>query len=484
MCGGQTGNILRHVPRVLPGIAFGVVGAVAAGAGVERGAEAAIALARAHEAGVLVEGIAPVAGTLVEGCRHIGLAHRLCHARDGPIIEGVFQRLAGRFTFFVDRHVAQLTVLRDAIVRTVVGGLHHRLQRLVRVETTDTLHVGIGDHRHRVVADHAPVFQAMERPHRQHAVGTVLMMGQHGIDEIAVALLRLHQGQQGVQGTVGIPQRERRIIRIALGLVYGVVGAAVLAVGIHEQRRPQQRVVQRGVGAATRVLRRIDIQHRQRLRPLLLCLRAHAVEIEVGHFGIEVGDGARLADRRDRHLHHQRRLQLAEVERAHQLPPLDLRALFRVLLARGRKALVDDVLLGVVQFVAGQRPRETHREVQLAAGCPTAGLAETGDGAIATHAHPRPQDLPWVVIHAGAHVQQHLGLGALRECVAMHAHAGAGGQFGAHLVVVQGDRVVARLGLLVVMAEARGVTTARLFRVAALQARVAGERHQQDVAQV
>ena len=44
----QPGDVLRHVPRVLPGVALGVVGAVAAGAGVERGAERAIALAGAH----------------------------------------------------------------------------------------------------------------------------------------------------------------------------------------------------------------------------------------------------------------------------------------------------------------------------------------------------------------------------------------------------------------------------------------------------
>ncbi|KAG1319397.1 hypothetical protein G6F63_014762 [Rhizopus arrhizus] len=66
----------------------------------------------------------------------------------------------------------------------------------------------------------------------------------------------------------------------------------------------------------------------------------------------------------------------------------------------------------------------------------------------------------------------------------MHAHPRTGGQLGAHLVVVQGDRVVARLGPLIVVAEARGITAARLFRIAALQARRAGERHQQDVAQI
>ncbi|KAG1249386.1 hypothetical protein G6F68_013364 [Rhizopus microsporus] len=175
------------------------------------------------------------------------------------------------------------------------------------------------------------------------------------------------------------------------------------------------------------MFRCIDIEHRQRLRPFLFGLRTHPVEIEIRHFGIQVGDGAGLADRRNGNLHHQRCVQLAERERADQLPALDLRTLRWVLLARRREALVNDILLGVVQFMPGQRAREAHREVQLAARCPAAGFAEAGHRAIGAHPHPRPQHLARVVVHAGAHVQQHLGLGALRERIAMHAHPRTGG---------------------------------------------------------
>ena len=131
----------------------------------------------------------------------------------------------------------------------------------------------------------------------------------------------------------------------------------------------------------------------------------------------------------------------------------------------------------------GQRAREAHREIQLAARRPAARLAEAGHRAVGTHPHPRPQHLARVVVHAGAHVQQHLGVGTLGERIAMHAHAGTGGQLGTHLVIVQPDRVVARLRFLVIMAEAGGIA-ARLLRIATLQAGTAGERHQQDVAQI
>ncbi|KAG0732311.1 hypothetical protein G6F23_014444 [Rhizopus arrhizus] len=110
------------------------------------------------------------------------------------------------------------------------------------------------------------------------------MVGEHGIDEVAVALLRLDQGKQRMQCTVGVPQRKRGVIRVALRLVHGVVRAAVLAVGIHEQRRPQHGVVQRGVGTAACMFRCIDIEHRQRLRPFLLAMAPALLTGEMATF--------------------------------------------------------------------------------------------------------------------------------------------------------------------------------------------------------
>src|SRR5690606_29769548 len=103
------------------------------------------------------------------------------------------------------------------------------------------------------------------------------------------------------------------------------------------------------------------------------------------------------------------------------------------------------------------RAREAHREVQLAAGRPAAGFAEAGDGAVGAHADTRPLHLAGVVVHRGAQVDQHVRRLVLLEGVAVHAHARAGGEFGAHAVVVQGDGVVAGFGALAVVREARGV---------------------------
>lgn len=66
----------------------------------------------------------------------------------------------------------------------------------------------------------------------------------------------------------------------------------------------------------------------------------------------------------------------------------------------------------------------------------------------------------------------------------MHADPRAGGEFGAHAGIVQGDRVVAGLGALAGMAETRGVTAVGHARIAAFDLRFAGHRHQQHIAEV
>src|SRR3546814_7774507 len=56
----QPALVVRHEPRILPGVPLGIVAAVIDRGGVEGGAEAAVALARAQKAGLGVEAVAPV----------------------------------------------------------------------------------------------------------------------------------------------------------------------------------------------------------------------------------------------------------------------------------------------------------------------------------------------------------------------------------------------------------------------------------------
>src|SRR3546814_6418413 len=53
----QPALVVRHEPRILPGVPLGIVAAVIDSGGVEGGAEAAVALARAQKAGLGVEAV-------------------------------------------------------------------------------------------------------------------------------------------------------------------------------------------------------------------------------------------------------------------------------------------------------------------------------------------------------------------------------------------------------------------------------------------
>lgn len=287
-----------------------------------------------------------------------------------------------------------------------------------------------------------------------------------------------------MQGAVGVPQREGGVIGPAICLMHRIVRPAVAAVAVHEQRWPQQGVIERGVELGALLRGALCIDRRQRLRPLCACIGAYAIEIEARHFGVEVGDGAGLADRRERHLHHQRCAVVGDVEHTDQLPAFDLRALRRILFARWWETLVWDVLFGVMQLRGSERTREAHGEIQLPAGRPAACFAKAGHRAIAAHPQPRPLHLAGVVVQAGAQVDEHMRRRAFRELIAMHAHARAGGEFGADVAVFQGHCVIAGLRLFAGVVELRGIAAARLAGVPAFELDVAGLRHQQDVAQI
>ena len=117
-----------------------------------------------------------------------------------------------------------------------VAGGHHGLEQLLgRVASEGAvgfseMDIGFEHHGHGMVAYHAVRLVAGQLPHGQ--LTTLLEVLHGGVDEVDGAL-GLYLCQQGVQGTVGVPQREDRVhFPTLVGDMYLTVGATITAVHV------------------------------------------------------------------------------------------------------------------------------------------------------------------------------------------------------------------------------------------------------------
>ena len=145
----------------------------------------------------------------------------------------------------VVRHVAEADIFWNVSIIRQCGAAVHRIENLFGW-LDNAFCDGVGKHRDGVVTYHAPVFVAHVRPHRKHVMYALLIMFQHRLHEVGIAL-RLQHVHQRMEGTVGVPKREHGVVGEAVGMVYVVVETAVVAVDVHVDRRIYHGVIQRSV---------------------------------------------------------------------------------------------------------------------------------------------------------------------------------------------------------------------------------------------
>ena len=287
---------------------------------------------------------------------------------------------------------------------------------------------------------------------------------------------RLHDGEQGVQGAVGVPQGEDGVVGESVGGVDVLVQAAVAAVDVLVDHGAEHGVVEGRVeDRLPVVVQGLDSDPAQLAVPGGAGLGPGGVEVPAGSLGGQVGQGAGPAHRRQGHLDLQLLAGLhVEIEVGADLAAghlgevvLLVEAAPEAPVGRGVQALVA---------VGGERLAEGDGEVDGAGAGPAGGHAPAGDQRVVLHPHEGPHVLARVVVDVGREVQQHPGRTALAERVTVAAGAGGGGQLDADAVVVQRDRVIAGLGGLGGVAEARHRRRG--------QVHLPQHRQQRDVAQV
>ncbi len=159
---------------------------------------------RLHEAAVMVEHVAVVARAITQHAVVVVGAGSLGELRDGPVVVGVLERLARRFPFLVAGHIAQAAIVGQAAIIVVHGAFTEQRPCACIVDAGEPLRLRLGQHHRRVVADHAAGFDALQRPDRS-AVGTFGRHADQTVDQAGHAM-RLHEREQGMQGTIGVPQ--------------------------------------------------------------------------------------------------------------------------------------------------------------------------------------------------------------------------------------------------------------------------------------
>ena len=121
-----------------------------------------------------------------------------------PIVVGIFKSLGDRFLLLVERHVAEGGIFRNAVVVRVGGGGLHRLEGALVVESTHAFEHHVCQHRAGVIADHAPGLAAVERPDREHLLGTFVEMGEHRVGDVCLKRL-VDEVEKRVESPVSVP---------------------------------------------------------------------------------------------------------------------------------------------------------------------------------------------------------------------------------------------------------------------------------------
>ena len=266
----EPGHVVRDVPAVLPARPFGDVAAFHVAVRVERRAPVALRVLPAHQAGGGIEDVAEVGGALPEGRRVVGLAECLRHHRHAPIVVRVLQGLRDGLVLLIERDPAELRVGGHLVVVRVERRGADRSVSALRVEAGHALLERVDDHGHRVIPDHAPGLVRLERPHRQQVLHALVVVREHGVDHVGVALC-LDQGKERMRGAVRVPEREDGVVRELLRPVDVLIQPAVLTVHVFEELRGQERMIHRRVERLA-----FRLQPRRRCGQLLVLARGAA----------------------------------------------------------------------------------------------------------------------------------------------------------------------------------------------------------------
>ena len=121
-----------------------------------------------------------------------------------PVVVGKFQKAGYGFFLDVGRDITLADIIVCAFL-VLLGGDLHCFQCLFRIKAPDPFHIGVGDDRGGMVADHRAGLACGERPERQFP--TCVINVEERLDHVADQR-RVEQSHQRMPAPERIPCRE------------------------------------------------------------------------------------------------------------------------------------------------------------------------------------------------------------------------------------------------------------------------------------
>ena len=325
-----------------------------------------------------------------------------------------------------------------------------------------------------MIADHAPVFAAIERPDGQHALDTLTVVCQHGIGDISLHVA-LYQVEERMESTVGIPQRKCGQIRETRSLVYVLVQTAIAAIYVLKDKRMQESMIHRGIESLFLLVSSLDFKFAQLRIPCVHAFLMHASEILAVQL-TEIGKRPVGTYTRHRHLHFY----------LFTRGCIELECHFHILSIRLAVAteaigIVYHRLVVHIYDSVADWSRERRRKVDMTLRHPTVHKLICRESGVIHNPNVRPLALaPQRVVE----VEQKPCVAGPVICEPEYSRTLPRRHFGSDAVVVEVEAIICCRGFFTVVAEARTIAFIRLFMRRRLQMQFTRTGHEQEVAKV
>ena len=194
-------HIVRNEEAILPSGGFGV--GMTHLKWVERSLPIAVGAFAAEKAGRAVEHIHILLRTLHIFVVNIDATYGASKLSNAPVVVGIFEQARHRFAFAVLRDKSVFHIVIEPFGASVGSG-NHSLEGVVGIEVANAFEISLGEHSHRVIANHAARFARRKRPDGQFLVALVAV--EHRIIDIShqVVVDKRHERMPGAES---VPKR-------------------------------------------------------------------------------------------------------------------------------------------------------------------------------------------------------------------------------------------------------------------------------------